>query len=124
LKRNWNLLKLVGSLKWHRLSLKPCKPTRSLHDAGINGGRTMDAARPRKQQLSISTKALAEPVFAVVRVSWFKNGRECDVDEVQLDAGIDNVEAVLETVIKNALEAGADVSVITTAAASQFAVDQ
>ena len=84
----------------------------------------MEAARPRKQQLSISTKALAEPVFAVVRVSWFKNGRECDVDEVQLDEGIDNVEAVLETVIKNALEAGADVSVITTAAASQFAVDQ
>lgn len=84
----------------------------------------MEAARPRKQQLTITTKALAEPVFAVVRVSWFKNGREDSVDEVQLEDGIDNVEAVLETVIKNALEAGADVSVITTAAASQFAVDQ
>jgi len=84
----------------------------------------MDAARPRKQQLTITKKALAEPVFAVVRVSWFKQGREHSVDEIQLEDGIDNVEAVLETVIKNALEAGADVSVITTAAASQFAVDQ
>jgi len=46
------------------------------------------------------------------------------VDEVQLEDGIDNVEAVLEQLIKNALQAGADVSVITTAAASQFAVDQ
>jgi peptide subunit release factor 1 (eRF1) len=84
----------------------------------------MEAARPRKQQLTITTKALAEPAFAVIRVSWFKNGRECDVDEVQLEDGIDNVEAVLEQLIKNALQAGADVSVITTAAASQFAVDQ
>lgn len=83
----------------------------------------MDAARPRKQQLSISTKALAEPIFAVVRVSWFKNGRESQIDEVQLDEGIDNVEAVLETVIKNALEAGADVSVITTAPAECFEID-
>ena len=82
----------------------------------------MDAARPRKQQLSISTKALAEPIFAVVRVSWFKNGREDSVDEVQLEDGIDNVEAVLETVIKNALEAGADVSVMTTASPEQFGV--
>ena len=83
----------------------------------------MDAARPRKQQLSISTKALAEPIFAVVRVSWFKNGREDSVDEVQLEDGIDNVDAVLETVIKNALEAGADVSVITTAPAECFEID-
>lgn len=84
----------------------------------------MDAARPRKQQLCITTKALAEPVFAVVRVSWFKQGRECDVDEVQLENGIDNVEAVLEQLISNALQAGADVSVITTAPASQFALEQ
>lgn len=83
----------------------------------------MDAARPRKQQLTITTKALAQPCFAVVRVSWFKNGRECDVDEVQLEDGIDNVEGVLETLIRNALQAGADVSVITTAPAECFEID-
>lgn len=83
----------------------------------------MGASKPRKQQLTISTKALAEPAYAVVRVSWYQQGRACTIDELQLENGIDNIEAVLETVIKNALQAGADVSVITTANADQFGLD-
>jgi hypothetical protein len=90
----------------------------------MTGELAMDAARPRKHQLTILTKALAEPVYAVVRVSWFKQGREYNVDEIQLEDGIDNVEAVLEAVISNALKAGADVTVMTTAPAAQFAADQ
>jgi len=90
----------------------------------MTGELAMDAARPRKQQLTILTKALAEPVYAVVRVSWFKQGREYNVDEIQLEDGIDNVEAVLEAVISNALKAGADVTVMTTAPTAQFAADQ
>lgn len=82
----------------------------------------MEAQKPRKQQLSITTKALAEPAFAVVRVAWFEGGRESSVDEVQLEDGIDNVEAVLEALIRNALTAGADVSVMTTASPEQFGV--
>ena len=83
----------------------------------------MGASKPRKQQLTITTKALAEPAYAVVRVSWYQQGRACMIDELQLESGIDNIEAVLETVIKNALQAGADVSVITTANADQFGLD-
>ena len=83
----------------------------------------MGASKPRKQQLTITTKALAEPAYAVVRVSWYQQGRACTIDELQLESGIDNIEAVLETVIKNALQAGADVSVITTADADQFGLD-
>ena len=82
----------------------------------------MDASKPRKQQLLITTKPLMEPCFAVIRVGWYQDGREESVDEVQLENGIDNIEAVLEALIKNALEAGADVSVMTTAKAEQFGV--
>lgn len=82
----------------------------------------MDAQKPRKQQLTIATKPLAEPCFAVVRVSWYLQGKQTSVDEVQLEEGIDNVEAVLEQLIRNALEAGADVSVMTTAQPEQFGV--
>jgi len=82
----------------------------------------MDAQKPRKQQLTITTKQLAEPCFAVVRVSWYAQGKQTTVDEVQLEEGIDNVESVLETLIKNALQAGADVSVMTTAQPEQFGV--
>jgi hypothetical protein len=82
----------------------------------------MTAKKPRKQQLTINTKPLAEPAYAVVRVSWYCEGKQTRVDEVQLEEGIENVEAVLETLIKNALQAGADVSVMTTAQPEQFGV--
>ena len=82
----------------------------------------MEANKPRKQQLCITTKPLIEPAFAVIRVSWYSCGKEDSVDEVQLEDGIDNVEAVLETLIRNALQAGADVSVMTTAKPEQFGV--
>ena len=55
-------------------------------------------------------------------MSWYSCGKEDSVDEVQLEDGIDNVEAVLETLIRNALQAGADVSVMTTAKPEQFGV--
>ena len=80
----------------------------------------MEASKPRKQQLSITTKPLAEPGYAVVRVSWFQGSKQTTVDEVQLEDGIDNVNVVLETLIKNALQAGADVSVMTTALPEEF----
>ena len=83
----------------------------------------MGASKPRRQQLTITTKALAEPAYAVVRVSWYQQGRASTIDELQLESGIDNIEAVLEEIIKNALKAGADVSVITTASADQFRLD-
>jgi len=82
----------------------------------------MTAKKPRKQQLTINTKPLAEPAYAVIRVSWYCEGKQTRVDEVQLEEGIENVEAVLETLIKNALQAGADVSVMTIAQPDQFGV--
>lgn len=84
---------------------------------------SMGTSKPRRQKLNITTNALIEPVFAVVRVSWFEKGKPRSVDELQLDDGIDNVESVLETLIKNALTAGADVSVLTVAPAECFDVE-
>ncbi len=79
----------------------------------------MEAKQPRKQQLSLATKPLAEPAFAVVRVSWYEGGRVVSVDEVQLEE-FENIEYVIETLIKNALQAGADVQVMTVAPPERF----
>ena len=86
-------------------------------------GLTMGASKPRKQHLMMSSKALAEPAYAVVRVCWYQAGKAHSVDELQLEDGIANIDAVLETVIANALRAGADVSVITTGDVEQLKVD-
>jgi len=79
----------------------------------------MDARKPRKQVVTFTKRKLVESIFAVIRVSWYKNGKECDVEEIQLESGLEEKEYVLHHIVKSALTAGADVTVV-----SPFCIDE
>ena len=66
----------------------------------------MDARKPRKQVVTFTKRELVESIFAVIRVSWHKNGKE-------------EKEYVLHHIVKSALTSGADVTVV-----SPFCIDE
>ena len=69
--------------------------------------------KPRRQQLSCVQGKLPPPLFAIIRVSWFKQGRIYAVEEMNIeDAGEDTGEALIE-LFREALKQGADISSIT-----------
>lgn len=73
----------------------------------------MESKPPRKQCLHCATKELPDEIFAVIRLSWFKNGKPYEVDEIRLiDNGDDDFEG-FASVVGEALKAGADVSILT-----------
>jgi len=73
----------------------------------------MESKPPRKQCLHCATKELPDEIFAVIRLSWFKDGKPYEVDEIQLiDNGDDDFEG-FSSVVGEALKAGADVSILT-----------
>ncbi len=83
----------------------------------------MGASKPRKQQLSCIQGQLPEPLFAIVRVSWFRQGKVYAVEEVNIeDAGEDTGEALL-SLFKEALKQGADVHSITICHPADIGID-
>jgi len=73
----------------------------------------MESKPPRKQCLHCATKELPDEIFAVIRLSWFKDGKPYEVDEIRLiDNGDDDFEG-FASVVGEALKAGADVSILT-----------
>jgi hypothetical protein len=82
----------------------------------------MSASKPRKQQLTVLQKPLADPTFAVIRCTWFREGREYEVEEMQLKKYVEHVEFVLHELIERCLRAGADVLVMTPCPAEEIGV--
>ncbi len=82
----------------------------------------MSASKPRKQQLTVLQKPLADPIFAVVRCTWFREGKEYEVEEMQLEEDVEHVEFVLHELIERCLRAGADVLVMTPCPAEEIGI--
>lgn len=79
--------------------------------------------KPRRQQLSCVQGQLPPPLFAIVRVSWFKQGKIYAVEEMNIeDAGEDTGEVLLG-LFKEALKQGADVYSITTCHPADIGID-
>jgi len=83
----------------------------------------MGARKPRKQVVTFTQRELTNSVFAVVRVSWYRDGREHEVEELQLDDDLDEKVLVLQHLIKSALHAGADVTIITERTAESLGIE-
>ena len=80
--------------------------------------------KPRRQQLSCVQGKLPPPLFAVVRVSWFKRGKIYAVEEMSIeDAGKDTGEALL-LLFKEALKQGADIHSITVCHPADIGIEQ
>ena len=82
----------------------------------------MGASKPRKQQLTVLEKPLADRIFAVIRCTWFRDGREYEVEEMQLEEDVEHVEFVLHELIERCLRAGADVLVMSPFPAEEIGI--
>lgn len=79
--------------------------------------------KPRKQQLSCVQGTLPPDLFAIVRVSWFKQGRIYAVEEMNIeDAGEETGDALI-LLFKEALKQGADVYSITSCHPADIGID-
>ena len=79
--------------------------------------------KPRKQQLSCVQGTLPPDLFAIVRVSWFKQGRIYAVEEMNIeDAGNETGDALI-MLFKEALKQGADVYSITSCHPADIGID-
>ena len=82
----------------------------------------MGASKPRKQQLTVLEKPLADRIFAVIRCTWFREGKEYEVEEMQLEEDVEHVEFVLHELIERCLRTGADVLVMTPCPAEEIGI--
>ena len=73
----------------------------------------MEANKPRRQQL-VAVKGQMKPhIFAVIRLSWYRNGRLYTVEEMNVENGTDETPEAVIMLIKEALKSGADVTMHT-----------
>ncbi len=67
---------------------------------------------PIRRLLFYSQQELQNEFYAVVRVTWFHNGKVCGVTESKIDSYDADVVIEFSEIVGNALRAGADVSII------------
>lgn len=71
----------------------------------------IEPKKPRKQELDYHVSALPEEVLAIVRISWYKQGKADEVDEtVLLEDGQNGYDA-FAALVGGALRQGANVSI-------------
>ena len=84
----------------------------------------MGASRPRRQVLFCSQKDMPPHVFAVIRVSWYKQGKPDSIEELQMKGKLnDEMVEAIQVVIERALRNGADVSVLTAHDPKELGID-
>lgn len=84
----------------------------------------MEPRPPRRQTLGYSRKPLPDDIFAVVRLSWFKSGKPHEVDEFQIMERSQNSFDAFMAAITQAIQCGADVTVICDEDPSYFGINQ
>lgn len=63
-------------------------------------------------------------VFAVIRVSWYKQGKPDSIEELQMKGKLnDEMVEAIQVVIERALRNGADVSVLTAHDPKELGID-
>jgi hypothetical protein len=71
----------------------------------------MEPKKPRRQELDYHVSALPEHVLAIVRISWYKEGKADEIDEtVLLEDGQNGYDA-FAALVQSALNRGANVSI-------------
>jgi len=83
----------------------------------------LEPRRPRRQTLGYSRKPLPEHIFAVIRLSWFKNGKPHEIDEFQIDERTQNSFDAFMSAVTQAIQCGADVTVICSMDPAEFGLN-
>ena len=76
---------------------------------------------PRRPTLAVVTGTIPDDVFAVVRMSWFRQGKPVEIDELQI-LECDDAHNIFQYMVGQALRQGADVSVMTTYSAESLGI--
>jgi hypothetical protein len=84
----------------------------------------IEPKRPRKQELDYHVSALPEEILAIVRVSWYVNGKPDEVDEMVLMEDGQNGYDAFAAVVSTALQRGANVSIRSGYAAADLGIMQ
>lgn len=92
-------------------------------DRIFNVTNPSEPRRPRRQILGYSQKPLPDDVFAVVRLSWFKDGRPHEIDEFQIVDQTQNSFDAFMSAVTQAIQCGADVTVICDRDPSHFGIE-
>lgn len=71
----------------------------------------IEPKRPRKSTLDYTVSALPDEVLAIVRVSWYKDGKADEVDETVLMEDGQNGYEAFAALVGNSLRRGANVSI-------------
>lgn len=74
--------------------------------------RNRKAKKHENRLLFYRQDELQNEYYAVVRISWFNDGKVCGVTESKIDTYDADVVMEFSDIVGNALRAGADVSVV------------
>ena len=66
---------------------------------------------PRRQELDYHVCELPEEILAIVRISWYKNGKAHEIDETILYEEGQNGYDAFAALVSTSLRAGANVSI-------------
>jgi uncharacterized membrane-anchored protein len=84
----------------------------------------MELHRPRRQELDYHVSALPQEILAIVRVSWYVNGKPDEVGEMVLMEDGQNGYDAFAAVVSSALQRGANVSIRSGYAAADLGIMQ
>jgi hypothetical protein len=84
----------------------------------------MELHRPRRQELDYHVSALPQEILAIVRVSWYVNGKPDEIDEMVLMEDGQNGYDAFTAVVSTALQRGANVSIRSGYAAADLGIMQ
>ena len=76
---------------------------------------------PRRPTLAVVIGPVPDEVYAIVRLSWFRQGRPFEVEEFQIYE-CDDAQLLFQGSVGQALRMGADVSVMTTYSAESLGI--
>lgn len=71
----------------------------------------IEPKKPRKQELDYTISVLPEEILAIVRVTYYKNGKADEVDQVTLYEDGQNGYEAFAALVSDALKRGANVSI-------------
>jgi len=84
----------------------------------------IEPRRPRKQELDYHVSLLPDEILAIVRVTWYCNGKADEVDQVVLHEDGQNGYDAFAALVQSALKKGANVSIRSGYAAADLGIMQ
>lgn len=71
----------------------------------------IEPKRPRKSTLDYTVSALPDEILAIVRITWYKDGRADEVDQVVMMEDGQNGYDAFAALVGSSLRQGANVSI-------------